>query len=356
MNKDFSDLLKQEEDQRVSDIDDFIHILMEKKKGTRDTCAMLFVALLRACGCEARLVCSLQPVSYKIPSKSKQEEEQEEEEGKKKDPLLFPFKPTMRSAVDPNKQLKLAKAKPPIIWAEVYASDTQRWICVDPIRRHLDKPLLMEPAQLSKDNHLSLVLAMDQTCTDVTRRYTHNMERALRLRERPLTVREKQAGLSLWSNLFLNILCHLRHTKKNRHHIEKRQQEVSELEQQSHREKMPTSFDGFKNHPIYALERHLKRLEVMHPKPVLGSFKGEKIYPRPSVKTVSTADAWKKLGRVVKAGEMPVKHIAARAFTIEKKRLKEQAKQEGKALTVACYGEWQTVPYESKPVVDVSLL
>ncbi|KAI8884328.1 Rad4-domain-containing protein [Backusella circina FSU 941] len=367
MGKDFSDLLKEEEDQKVEGLDAFLNVLLEEKKGTRDTCAQLFVALLRACGCEARLVCSLQPVSYKIPaSRSKQPQQgssstdhhqEEEEEEEEKTPLLFPFKPTMRpTAVDPNKQLKSSKAKPPIIWAEVYASDTERWICVDPIRKHLNKPLLMEPAQLNKENHLSLVLAMDETgaSTDVTRRYTHNMERALRLRERPLTVREKQAGLTLWSDLFLNILCHLRHNKKNRERIEKREQEHHELEQKGRaNERMPTAFEGFKKHPIYALERHLKRLEVIYPAlPVLGSFKGDKIYPRSSVKSVSTADAWKKVGRVVKAREVPIKHIPSRAFTIEKRRLKEQAKQEGKELMVACYGEWQTVPYQSEPVVD----
>ena len=119
---------------------------------------------------------------------------------------------------------------------------------------------------------------------------------------------------------------------------------------------MPTSIGGFKNHPLYALERHLKKFEVLHPKePVLGSIRGEKIYPRQCIKTVATADSYRKQGREIIEGEQPIKMVKSSATTLEKKRLHEMAKQDGQEVLVPCYGEWQTRKIVPDPVVNVSM-
>lgn len=47
---------------------DFVEKLVVKS-GYRDTSAQLFVAILRALSIDARLVCSLQPIPYRIPAK-----------------------------------------------------------------------------------------------------------------------------------------------------------------------------------------------------------------------------------------------------------------------------------------------
>lgn len=41
------------------------------QSGCRDTSAELFVAVIRSLGFDARLVCSLQPVPYRIPTTNK---------------------------------------------------------------------------------------------------------------------------------------------------------------------------------------------------------------------------------------------------------------------------------------------
>jgi xeroderma pigmentosum group C-complementing protein len=73
-------------------------------------------------------------------------------------------------------------------------------------------------------------------------------------------------------------------------------------------EPMPTSVADYNNHPLYvdftwsilllwdlslllfkryALEKHLKKYEIIHPKePVIGIINGESIYPRHNVKQV----------------------------------------------------------------------
>ncbi|CEI99475.1 hypothetical protein RMCBS344292_13564 [Rhizopus microsporus] len=346
----------------IDSLDDFVNLL-SKKEGTSDTCAELFVAVLRFCGCDARLVCSLQPVPHKIPSESTskkksgkgqdgaEKDESNAEETDEKSNILFQFRTPTKSYVNPNVQLRQKNAKPPCVWAEVYCLESKKWICVDPVRGIINKPALMEPATLNRSNQLSYVLAMDDkkrhNITDVTRRYTSNLEKAIRLRDRPLTKREQSSGLKPWSEVFLAMLCHK--PKMG----EKERLEIQDLEKQEKKERMPTSIGGFKNHPLYALERHLKKFEVLHPKePVLGSIRGEKIYPRQCIKTVATADSYRKQGREIIESEQPIKMVKSLATTLEKKRLHEMAKQDGQEVLVPCYGEWQTRKIVPDPVVN----
>ncbi|GAN08258.1 rad4-domain-containing protein [Mucor ambiguus] len=344
----------------VEDLEAFMQLLVSKS-GTRDTAAELFAAILRACGCDVRLVASIQPVPYKIapgtPSKAGVKEaetaaiEDEDEANEELTKPIFKYRAPTKTYVDPNVQLRETKAKPPTVWCEVYCNDTKRWMAIDPIRGSIDKPALMEPATLNRGNHISFVLAFDSQnkVTDVTRRYTANMDKAIRLRERPLTRREKQGGMKMWSESLLEAVCKKKKTEQD--HLE-----FEEMEKQQTRQVMPSSIGGFKNHPVYALERHLLKYEVLHPRePILGSIRGEKIYPRANVKTVSTAETYRKLGKQIKEGEQPAKMVKANVFTLEKKRIKEQAKQEGHDLLVACYGDWQTEPFVPLPVIDGKL-
>ncbi|CEI89966.1 hypothetical protein RMCBS344292_04302 [Rhizopus microsporus] len=275
----------------IDSLDDFVNLL-SKKEGTSDTCAELFVAVLRFCGCDARLVCSLQPVPHKIPSENTskkksgkgqdgaEKDESNTEETDEKSNLLFQFRTPTKSYVNPNVQLRQKNAKPPCVWAEVYCLESKRWICVDPVRGIIDKPALMEPATLNRSNQLSYVLAMDDkkrhNITDVTRRYTSNLEKAIRLRDRPLTKREQSSGLKPWSEVFLAMICHK--PKMG----EKERLEIQDLEKQEKKERMPTSIGGFKNHPLYALERHLKKFEEVLV-PCYGEWQTRKIVPDPVV-------------------------------------------------------------------------
>ncbi|KAG1091063.1 hypothetical protein G6F42_019527 [Rhizopus arrhizus] len=336
----------------IEGLEAFMQLLVSKS-GTRDTAAELFVAILRASGCDVRLVASLQPVPYKIApgtaSKAVTAEDDELDDGSNKP--IFKYRAPTKTHIDPNVQLKEPKAKPPTVWCEVYCEDTKRWMTIDPIRGFIDKPTLMEPATLNRSNHLSFVLGFDNQnkVTDVTRRYTANMDKAMRLRERPLTRREKEGGMKLWSESLLESVCKKKKTERD--HLE-----FEEMEKQQTRQVMPSAIGGFKNHPVYALERHLLKYEVLHPRePVLGSIRGEKIYPRANVKTVSTAETFRKQGRQIKEGEQPAKMVKANVFTLEKKRIKEQARQEGHDLLVACYGDWQTEAFVPPPVIDGKL-
>lgn len=68
---------------------------------------------------------------------------------------------------------------------------------------------------------------------------------------------------------------------------------------------MPRNVQDFKDHPYYAIERHLKHNEVIHPKREVGKLttgKGapEPIYRRSDVQLVRSADKWYRSGRELK--------------------------------------------------------
>lgn len=351
---------------------DFVESLLAKK-GSRDTSTELFVAILRSVGMDARLVCSLQPVSFRVPiersdesrssasTKGKQRVKDEQSGESSAPEVKFPFR-TPRPKLSPPpddaaQQAKITKAltastsKPPTVWAEVYDRVNMRWVTVDPIRGYIDDPKAMEPSASSKQNILSYVIAFNTDCdgcVDVTRRYTSHWEKTNRLRGREMTKSEKEIGQRRWWEDFYD-------TIQRRRRGSKEKEEEEEFEALDEQEPIPTSISRFNNHRLYALERHLKKFEVLDPNStVLGKIKGENIYPRSAVHPVSTAETWLKQGRSVKENEQPIKYVNARAVTLEKKRAKELARQEGEELQVGCYAYWQTERYKPGKVVNVS--
>jgi len=124
----------------------------------------------------------------------------------------------------------------------------------------------------------------------------------------------------------------------------------------------------------YALERHLKKYEVLHPRhPVLGHVRGEAVYPRSCVKEVKSKENWLKKGRVIKNGDtMPMKWVKSHAATIYQMRLRQQVALSGSKGEstedgdksqagsfenrgddmIALFGEWQTEAYQPPWIVD----
>lgn len=70
----------------------------------------------------------------------------------------------------------------------------------------------------------------------------------------------------------------------------------------------------YKNHPLYALERHLLKFEVIYPPNALtlGFVRGEPVYARECVHVCHSREIWLKSARVVKPGEKPYKIVKAR--------------------------------------------
>lgn len=105
----------------------------------------------------------------------------------------------------------------------------------------------------------------------------------------------------------------------------------------------------------YALERHLRRDEVIYPLNEIGKFRGEPVYPRANVQRLRAAETWLHEGKIIKVGQQPLKRVPQRASTINRKRILELAKADAPSETPSqgMYAEWQTELFVPDPVVEV---
>ncbi|KDR82961.1 hypothetical protein GALMADRAFT_238668 [Galerina marginata CBS 339.88] len=299
--------------------------------------------------------------------------------------------------------LKLASpdplTTPPVYWTEVFSRPDSRWLPVDPIRGIVNKRKSFDPTpstssvntptpsslfppytpapQINRripntrvENRMVYVIAFEEDgyARDVTRRYA---------KEFGAKVAKVQGGSSApnmagggkgrqawWEKVVKSIE---RPYRLNRDDLEDQELQAAQL-----MEGMPTTMTGFKDHPLYALARHLKQTETIHPPPPatpeLGKFRGEPVYPRSSIVSLKTAENWmRNLGRSVKQGEQPMKMVKLRAGTVNRMRELEVLKDE---LTVAgrdepngegsstaeimqgLYAFSQTEPYVPEPVIN----
>lgn len=194
---------------------------------------------------------------------------------------------------------------------------------------------------------MSYVVAFeeDASARDVTRRYA----KAFNAKTRKLRVESTRNGERWWGRA-------LRYYEKP--FLEDRDEtEVSELTAKVAAEPMPRNVQDFKNHPIYALERHLHRNEVVHPKRVIGqvslgkpgskSQKLEPVYRRTDIHTCRSADGWYRLGRDIKIGEQPLKRIRA-----NRSKFSINDDDEDDITEVPVYAHFQTNIYIPPPVVQ----
>ncbi|KAG0290146.1 hypothetical protein BGZ96_006364 [Linnemannia gamsii] len=352
------------------------------RNGSSDVCSQLFTAICRSLGLRARLVESLQACTFKVTLPKDETVKSvvdasmstsgSSKKGKKKKEAVLDEEDTTRGSRQvistPHRLPKKPKlpphnklADPPVFWTEVYGEANQKWITIDPVRGVVNSPLKMHPANSCTTNNLAYVVAYDEDnfVTDVTRRYTSQWTSVTRkLRVQPAG----PAGFDWWAQTIAGLANPLPSVEEDL--------EEAELQQAEASERMPTKLGDFNNHPIYALERHLKKFEVLYPKlPVLGHIRGEAIYPRSCVKQVRSKENWLKRARQIKSGEViPTKWIKSRPATIFQMRLQQQAAlaggdrmetdddqgeaSGGNSDQVALFGEWQTEPYQPPWVVD----
>lgn len=112
----------------------------------------------------------------------------------------------------------------------------------------------------------------------------------------------------------------------------------------------------------YVLERHLLRDQIISQDAhELGTFRGETVYSRSQVLQLKAAENWMRSGRVVRAGEQPLKYVKQRAVTLTRRReLEFRAGGEGAhgsgEVMQGLYAERQTERYIPPPVIDVRFL
>ena len=217
------------------------------------------------------------------------------------------------------------------------------------------KPSKFEPPASDSENNMSYVVAFedDGTARDVTRRYV----RAYNAKTRKNRV-EVTEGRERWWLRVLKLF-------DRPFDLDRDQVEDTELAAKEAAEEMPRNVQDFKDHPYYALERHLRRNEVIDPKREVGKVAAgkaggrsgnkslESIYRRRDVHMVKSADSWYRLGREIKPAEQPLKRVQpSRGREPRMDDDGEVLDDHDEGAGTGLYAAFQTVTFEAPPVVN----
>jgi len=247
---------------------------------------------------------------------------------------------------------RIRESPNPVYWVEAFNAAYQKWVPVDPlVTRTIGKPSRFEPPASDIKNHMAYVIAFEEdgSARDVTRRYT----KAYNAKTRRSRIEATKGGERWWRRVL--------RMYRRAHALDRDQVEDAELAAKEAAEPMPGNVQDFKDHPYYALERYLRRNEVIQPKREVGKIKAgkpgsgggnkalEPVYRRLDVHVVKSADSWYRLGREIKTGEQPLKRVQPR-------RRREVAFQDDisgddENIGTPMYAGFQTTQYTAPPVV-----
>ncbi|RWS29929.1 DNA repair protein complementing XP-C cells-like protein, partial [Leptotrombidium deliense] len=197
-----------------------------------------------------------------------------------------------------------------------------RWVYVDPVNGKVD-----DVSDIAKHtcNPLLYVFAFDNKnyVSDVTKKYNQKWtEREFRVNR----VNEQwlQETLNAFKSPFTEI-----------------SDEDLQMKQIVSKQPLPSTLAAFKNHPLYVLDKHLLKYEVIYPEdaPRITSFRGSSVYSREYVQTVHSDIYWRRQGRVIRSGEVAYKVSKARPKwnKISQKMVRD--------LPLELFGYWQTEPF-----------
>ena len=342
----------------IMDLSEFIQAAKDLE-GSQDTANQLFCALLRSVGVEARLVCSLQALpfgndggaaiaaaaksstsqqkntkstfyaeapsgSYTGPNDSNGEDTAVTHSstiGKVPSARRRLGQPAFTASPPPNSTPAKRNKPPirkliyPIFWTEAFNEAQQKWIPIDPIvTQTVAKPSKFEPPEPYEGNQMTYVIAFEEDgeAKDVTRRYS----KAYNAKTRRRRVESTENGV-VWLRKALRPFHHRHRSEASR---DRDAIETAELTAKEAREGLPRNVQDFKSHPFYALERHLRRNEVLAPRREVGKLNAgtakvprmEAVFRREDVKVCRSAEGWWRAGRVVREGVVGLKRVPAR--------------------------------------------
>uniref|UniRef100_A0A182LVG0 Rad4 beta-hairpin domain-containing protein n=1 Tax=Anopheles culicifacies TaxID=139723 RepID=A0A182LVG0_9DIPT len=211
------------------------------------------------------------------------------------------------------------------LWIEVYAEEEKRWVSLDVTRGLLDcVPEIVQQAS----SPMLYVLAWnnDGTIKDVSARYCADY----------LTVAIKHRIMQQWMD---NILFPYSGNQRTERDIA----EDRELNRILEERPLPRTVSEYKNHPYFALKRHLLKFEAIYPPdaPTLGFTSGkEPVYARECVHTLHAREVWLKQARTVKMFETPYKIVSGRP------KYDRASGQMLPSQPLELFGYWQTEEYE----------
>ncbi|XP_008258586.4 DNA repair protein complementing XP-C cells isoform X1 [Oryctolagus cuniculus] len=218
-------------------------------------------------------------------------------------------------------------------WLEVFCEQEAKWVCVDCVHGVVGQPLT---CYRFATKPLSYVVGFDNEgwVRDVTQRYDPAWMTA---------TRKCRVDAEWWAQTLRPYQSPF---------VERQKKEDSEFQAKHLDQPLPTSIGTYKNHPLYALKRHLLKYEAIYPETaaILGYCRGEAVYSRDCVHTLHSRDTWLKQARVVRLGEVPYKMVKGFSNRARKARLAEPQLHDQNDLGL--FGHWQTEEYQPPVAVD----
>ncbi|KAM5231852.1 DNA repair protein complementing XP-C cells [Hipposideros larvatus] len=218
-------------------------------------------------------------------------------------------------------------------WLEVFCEQEEKWMCVDCVHGVVGQPLT---CYRYATKPMTYVVGIDNNgwVRDVTQRYDPSW----------MTVTRKcRVDAKWWAETLRPYQSPL---------VDREKKEDLEFQAKHLGQPLPTVIGTYKNHPLYALKRHLLKYEAIYPETaaIIGYCRGEAVYSRDCVHTLHSKDTWLKQGRVVRLGEVPYKMVKGYSNRARKARLAEPQLQDHNDLGL--FGEWQTEEYQPPVAVD----
>uniref|UniRef100_A0A7M4FIE2 XPC complex subunit, DNA damage recognition and repair factor n=1 Tax=Crocodylus porosus TaxID=8502 RepID=A0A7M4FIE2_CROPO len=218
-------------------------------------------------------------------------------------------------------------------WLEVFVEREDKWVCVDCVRGTVNQPQLCFRYATKPVSYI-VGIDNDGCVKDITQRYDPAwMTLTRKYRVDPEWWEET---LEPYKSTF----------------VERDKKEEMEFQVKLQDQPLPTAIGEYKNHPLYALKRHLLKYEAIYPETaaILGYCRGEAVYSRDCVHTLHSRDTWLKQARVVRIGEVPYKMVKGYSNHARRARLAEPANRDKDDL--ALFGLWQTEEYQPPVAVD----
>ncbi|ETE67678.1 DNA repair protein complementing XP-C cells, partial [Ophiophagus hannah] len=218
-------------------------------------------------------------------------------------------------------------------WVEVFLEREDRWLCVDCIHGNVGHPL---ECFKYASKPVCYIIGIDDSgfVKDVTQRYDPGWMTATR--KCRVDAQWWEETLEPYKSSFVE-----RDAKEEKEFLAKLQDQP-----------LPKSISEYKNHPLYALKRHLLKYEAIYPETasILGYCRGEAVYSRDCIHTLHSKDTWLKQARVVRIGEVPYKMVKGYSNQARKARMAEPANRD--KMDLPLFGLWQTEKYQPPLAVD----
>ncbi|GMH36283.1 hypothetical protein BSKO_04151 [Bryopsis sp. KO-2023] len=240
-------------------------------------------------------------------------------------------------------------------WCEVFCGSVEngRWVHVDPINDWVDRCNAVEDIAHRRSPLTYVVGFSGGGAKDVTRRYANDFLQSRKHRDEqwweetihPFRGEDTVAKAALKSG----------RKKLSTSELQLAREDAELSARATAQQKLvPRTIEEFKKHPVYVLQRHIKKYQSLVPDAVrAGLHRGEGYYLREDLSDVHAPYVWRRLGRVVREEEIknPCKSVKKRGASSREIDDEVVGDENSSRANIALYGVWQTDDWE-RPIAE----